>query len=177
MELDHMELDPGWRRHGTTIFSMSVSLDGFIAGPAGEIDWAAPDKELMRFHNAQSRELSVHVCGRRLYEDMLPWELTGDTRPDPDAREFAGIWKAVPKIVFSTTLDKVEGNARLATGSLVDEIAELKRRETGNISVGGAGFASGLMERDLIDEYRLFVNPVLLGSGTPYSRSCRRART
>src|SRR6266481_5726610 len=96
------------------IYSMSVSLDGFTAGPGGEINWAAPDEELMRFHNLQAREVGAHLCGRGLYEDMLPWETAEQTRSDPRELEFARIWKAIPKVVFSTTLEKVEGNARLA---------------------------------------------------------------
>jgi RibD C-terminal domain len=81
----------------TVIYSMSVSLDGFIAGPNGEIDWAAPDEELMRFHNEQTRKLGAHLCGRGLCEDMLPWEVAGETRSDPQQLEFARIWKAIPK--------------------------------------------------------------------------------
>ena len=108
----------------TVIYSMSVSLDGFIAGPDGDIDWAAPDEELMAFHNEQSRELDAHLSGRRLYEDTLPWE----TRTD----EFARIWQAIPKIVFSTTLDNVQGNARLATGSVTDELARLGKTSGGH---------------------------------------------
>ena len=142
------------------IYSMSVSLDGFIAGPDGEIDWAAPDEELMAFHNEQSRALDAHLCGRGLYEDMLPWE----------AREsdFAGIWKAIPKVVFSTTLENVQGNARLATGSVADELSRLGETPAADVSVGGAGLAATLVEHDLIDEYRLFVNAVVLGGGTPF---------
>jgi dihydrofolate reductase len=153
----------------TVIFSMSVSLDGFTAGPGGDIDWAAPDEDLMRFHNDQTREIGAHLCGRGLYEDMLPWETTEHMRSEPLAREFAQLWKAIPKVVFSTTLRTVEGNARLARGTVADEIAGLEEHaDSGVISVGGAGFASSLIGMDLIDEYRLFVNPVVLGGGTPY---------
>jgi dihydrofolate reductase len=102
----------------TVIYSMSVSLDGFIAGPNGEIDWAAPDEELMRFHNEQTRELGAHLCGRGLYEDMLPWEVAGETRSDPQQLEFARIWKAIPKVVFSTTLEKVEGKTSTGCSSV-----------------------------------------------------------
>jgi dihydrofolate reductase len=144
----------------TVIYSMSVSLDGFIARPDGDIDWAAPDEELMAFHNEQSRELDAHLSGRRLYEDMLPWE----TRTD----EFARIWQAIPKIVFSTTLDNVQGNARLATGSVTDELARLGKTSVAMVSVGGAGLAATLVQQNLIDEYRQFVNPVVLGGGTPF---------
>jgi len=134
---------------GSVIYSMGVSLDGFIAGPDGAIDWAAPDEELMRFHNEQTRQLGAHLCGRGLYQDMLPWETAGESRSDPNQLEFARIWKALPKVVFSSTLETVQGNARLATG-------------------GVAGLASTLAELDLIDEYRLFVSPVVLGGGTRY---------
>jgi len=151
------------------IYSMSVSLDGHIAGPDGAIDWAAPDEELLRFHNEQTRELTGHLTGRRLYEDMLIWETAEQTRTGPRELEFARIWKAIPKVVFSTTLTAVEGNARLARGDVADEVAELKNQPgAGLVSVGGAGLAASLAERDLIDEYRLFVNPVVLGGGTPY---------
>ena len=150
------------------IYSMSVSLDGFIAGPDGSIDWAAPDEELMDFHNEQSRQLAGHLTGRGLYEDMLPWETRDDPGQDPRAREFAQLWKAVPKVVFSTTLTAVEGNARLATASVAEEIDRLGQGSDGYLSVGGAGLAATLVEQDLIDEYRLFVNPVVLGGGTPY---------
>ncbi|HEY7607166.1 MAG TPA: dihydrofolate reductase family protein [Actinomycetes bacterium] len=153
---------------GTVIYSMGVSLDGFIAGPDGEIDWTAPDEELMRFHNDQTRELGAHLCGRGLYQDMLPWEVASETRSDPRQLEFARLWRAIPKVVFSTTLETVEGNARLATGDVADEVPRVKEQTERPVSVGGAGFASTLVELDLIDEYRLFVSPVVLGGGTPY---------
>src|SRR5438132_10224422 len=100
------------------IYSMGVSLDGFIAGRNGEIDWGAPDEELHRFHNQQTRAIGAHVCGRRLYEAMLSWEAVDDTHASPVMAEFGEIWRAIPKVVFSTTLSSVEGNARLATHSL-----------------------------------------------------------
>ncbi len=151
------------------IYSMGVSLDGFIAGPNGEIDWSAPDEELHRFHNQQTRELGAHLCGRRLYEEMVYWE-TADENPSAAEHEleFAGIWKNLPKIVFSKTLEKVEGNARLARDGIAEEVAELKEQPGKDLAVGGAGLASGLIRLGLVDEYRLFVNPVVLGAGTPY---------
>jgi dihydrofolate reductase len=151
------------------IYSMSVSLDGFIAGPGGEIDWGAPDEELHRFHNAQTRELGAHLCGRRLYEEMLYWE-TADENPSAAEHvlEFARIWQRLPKIVFSRTLDEVEGNARLAADGVAEEVAKLKEQPGKDLAVGGAGLASTLAQLGLIDEYRLFVSPVVLGGGTPY---------
>jgi dihydrofolate reductase len=151
------------------IYSMGASLDGFIAGPGGEIDWSAPDEELHRFHNQQTRQIGVHLCGRRLYEEMLYWE-TADENPSAAEYEleFARIWKRLPKIVFSKTLDTVEGNARLATGGVEDEVAKLKAQAGDDLAVGGAGLASACIELGLVDEFRLFVNPVVLGGGTPY---------
>jgi dihydrofolate reductase len=151
------------------IYSMGVSLDGFIAGPGGDIDWSAPDEELHRFHNEQTRELGAHLCGRRLYEVMAYWE-TADANPslcEPEL-EFARIWQNLPKIVFSKTLEKVEGNARLVRDGVAEEVARLKGQPGKDLAVGGAGLASSLIELGLIDDYRLFVSPVVLGGGTPY---------
>jgi dihydrofolate reductase len=151
------------------IYSMGVSLDGFIAGPGGEIDWSAPDDELHRFHNEQTRELGALLCGRRLYEEMVYWE-TAHERPElgETELEFARIWQALPKIVFSTTLTSVEGNARRARGGVADEVAALKQEPGKDLAVGGAGLASTCIELGLVDEYRLFVSPVVLGGGTPF---------
>jgi dihydrofolate reductase len=151
------------------IYSMSVSLDGFIAGPGGEIDWSAPDEELHRFHNEQVRDLGVYLCGRRLYEVMVYWETADQNESAPDYElEFAYIWKALPKIVFSTTLEKVEGNAKLIRSGAAEEVAKLKGQPGKDLAVAGAGLASTLTKLGLIDEYRLFVSPVVLGGGTPY---------
>jgi dihydrofolate reductase len=151
------------------IYSMGVSLDGFIAGPDGEIDWSAPDEELHRFHNQQAREMGAHLYGRRLYEVMRYWETAEENPSAPEHElEFARIWKDTPKIVFSTTLEKVEGNARLVRDSVAEEVARLKEQPGMELAVGGAGLASTFMKLGLIDEYRLFVSPVVLGGGTPY---------
>src|SRR5215212_1374174 len=151
------------------IYSMGVSLDGFIAGRAGEIDWSAPDAERHRFHNEQTREIGAHLCGRRLYQEMLYWE-TADENPSAAEHEleFARIWKGIPKIVFSKTLTSVEGNARLVRDGVADEVARLKEQQGNDLAVGDAGLASSLIELNIIDDYRLFVSPVVLGGGTPY---------
>jgi dihydrofolate reductase len=151
------------------IYSMGVSLDGYIAGPSGEIDWSAPDEELHRFHNEQTRELGALFCGRRLYEEMVYWE-TADKDPSASepVLEFARLWQDLPKIVFSTTLDEVEGNTRLATGGIAEEVARLKEQPGNDLAVGGAGLAAGFIELGLVDEFRLFVNPVVLGGGKPF---------
>ncbi len=151
------------------IYSMGVSLDGFIAGSDGAIDWSAPDEELHRFHNQQTRELGAQLCGRRLYEEMAYWE-TAEENPSSAEHEleFARIWKSMPKIVFSQTLREVVGNARLVRGGVAQEVAKLKEQPGMDLAVGGAGLASTLIKSGLIDEYRLFVSPVVLGGGTPY---------
>ena len=158
------------------ICSMSVSLDGFIAGLGGEIDWSVPDDELFRFHAEQVRELSGHLLGRRLYETMVYWETAEEQRfpalPAPSLaepqREFARIWKELPKVVFSSKLEKVEGNTRLVRDGAAEEVARLKEEPGKDLAVGGAGLAAGLMELGLIDEFRPFVNPGVLGGGTPF---------
>jgi dihydrofolate reductase len=151
------------------IYSFGVSLDGFIAGPDGDIDWSAPDEELHRFHNQQARELGAHLYGRRLYEVMRYWETAEENPSAPEVElEFARIWRDTPKIVFSKTLEKVEGNARLVREGVAEEVAQLKEKPGKDLAVGGAGLASTCMELGLIDDYRLFVSPVVLGGGTPY---------
>jgi dihydrofolate reductase len=151
------------------IYSLGVSLDGFIAGPDGEIDWSAPDEELHRFHNEQMREIDVEFCGRRLYEEMRFWDTADEDPSLPEHHlEFARIWKDTPKIVFSKTLETVEGNARLVREVDAEEVAKLKEEPGKDMSVGGAGLASTFIKLGLVDEYRLFISPVVLGGGTPY---------
>jgi dihydrofolate reductase len=151
------------------IYSMGVSLDGFIAGPRGELDWSAPDEELHRFHNRQTLELGAHLCGRRLYEVMRYWETAHENPAISEHElEFARTWQQLPKIVFSRTLPNVEGNARLAGEGVAAEVAALKQQPGKDLAVGGAGLASACIELGLVDEYRLFVSPVVLGGGTPF---------
>jgi dihydrofolate reductase len=148
---------------------MTVSLDGYVADRNGAIDWSAPDDELHRFHNDRVRELDLQLCGRRLYEEMLVWEtIEKDPSAPEHVLEFARIWKATPKLVFSTTLDAVEGNATLAAGDPAEEVARIKGEPGRDMEVGGAALASTLIEHGLVDEFHLFVSPVVLGGGTPF---------
>jgi len=150
------------------IYSMGVSLDGYIVGPDGRFDWAAPDEELHRFHNARAREAGVSLYGRGLYETMRVWDGIGEEE-GPIMAEFAEIWRQTPKVVFSTTLDRVEGaNTALADGDLVDTVRRLKEEEGGPVTVGGAGLAATVIRAGLVDEYELFVNPIVVGGGTPF---------
>ena len=154
----------------TVTYSMSVSLDGYIVGPDGDFDWTAPDEEVFRFVTDEIREVGVHLLGRRLYETMLYWE-TADQDPSLDASmlAWAAIWKPLPKVVFSTTLSAVQGNARLASGGLAEEIKRLRAEPgEGDIAIGGATLAAGAAALGLIDEYRARVCPVLVGGGAPF---------
>ncbi|MFD4633377.1 dihydrofolate reductase family protein [Streptomyces sp. NPDC058284] len=156
--------------------SMSVSLDGYIVGPDGRFDWTAPGKEVFRFASDEVRALGVHLLGRRLYETMLYWE-TADRDPAPtaaldwenadqDLLGFAALWKALPKVVFSTTLSEVRGNARLASDGLAAEIERLRAEPgDGDIAIGGATLAAEAAALGLIDEYRIRVYPTLVGGG------------
>ena len=154
---------------GKLIYSMSVSLDGYIAGLDGRFDWSVPSQELHRFHNERARELGCHLLGRNLYETMVYWE-TADQDPELGevGREFAGIWQALPKVVFSTTLEEVEGNTRLVQSGVVEEVERLKAAQEGDLGVGGAGLAATLIKAGLVDEFQPFVYPVIVGGGTPF---------
>ena len=151
-------------------YSMGISLDGYIVGPDGDFAWTAPDEEVFRFWIDDIRKVGVHLLGRRLYETMLYWE-TADEDPSLDDadREWTALWKPLPKVVFSTTLSEVQGNARLASGSLAEEIERLRAEPgEGEIAIGGATLAAEAAALDLIDEYRAMVYPVLVGGGTPF---------
>jgi dihydrofolate reductase len=151
-------------------YSMSVSLDGYIVGPDGGFDWSVPDKEVFRFWIDEIRQVGVHLLGRRLYETMLYWE-TADQDPSlGDAElEWAALWKRLPKVVFSTTLSAVQGNARLVSGGLAEEIERLRAEQAeGEIAIGGATLAAEAAESGLIDSYRAMVYPVLVGGGIPF---------
>ena len=151
-------------------YSMGVSLDGYIVGPDGDFNWTEPDEEVFRFWTDQTRELAAEVMGRKLYETMLYWE-TADQDPslDFDSREWVSVWRPLPKVVFSTTLSAVAGNARLASGSLGEEIERLRAEPgEGDIAIGGATLAAEASGLGLIDEYRAIVYPVLVGGGTPF---------
>jgi dihydrofolate reductase len=152
------------------IYSMSVSLDGFVETTNRSLDWVLIDEELHRFFNDQARGMGTFLYGRRLYQLMADYWPTADADPSvPDyIVEFARIWKAKPKVVFSTTLDKVEWNSRLVRGNIAEEITKLKEQTGSDMDVGGPNLASTFMKLDLIDEYQLLVHPVLLGAGTPF---------
>jgi dihydrofolate reductase len=151
-------------------YSMSASLDGYIVGPDGSFDWSEPDPDVFRFWIDEIRGVDVHLMGRRLYETMLYWETAEQDHSLDDAQlEWVALWNPLPKVVFSTTLSALQGNARLASGSLAEEIERLRAEPgQGEIAIGGATLAAEAAALDLIDEYRVIVYPVLVGGGIPY---------
>ena len=150
------------------IYSMGVSVDGFIADREGAFGWSAPIEELFRFHTAEVGKLGGCLLGRRLYETMLVWETDPSLREDELGAAFADVWCALPKVVFSRTLDSVQGNARLAEGSVAEEVAAALEATEKDVEIGGAGLAAAAIELGLVDELRMFRYPVVVGGGTPY---------
>ena len=150
------------------IYSMGVSVDGFIADRDGAFGWTVPDEELFGFHLARVRELGCHLCGRKLYETMLVWETDPSLRDTELHAAFAEVWCALPKIVFSRTLDSVQGNARLAEGSVAEEVAAALAATHKDVEIGGAGLAAAAIKLGLVDELRMFRHPIVVGGGTPF---------
>jgi dihydrofolate reductase len=150
------------------IYSMSVSVDGFITDREGGFEWSVPSDEQFGFHLEQVRGLGGCLLGRRLYETMLPWETDPSMRNDELRTAFADDWSAIPKVVFSRTLDGVEGNARLAEGSLAEEAAAALAATDKDVEIGGAGLAAAAIELGLVDELSIFRYPVVVGGGTPF---------
>lgn len=157
------------------IYLMNVSLDGYVEDASGSLAWTLIDEEIHRFFNDQEQEFDVTLYGRRLYETMHPhWSIA---EQDPDMleveREYARIWNSIPKVVFSRTLDHVEGNATLKRDGLIEEVTRLKSEPGRSISVGGPTLAAGVIEAGLVDEFRLVIHPVVLGGGKPYFPSLK----
>jgi dihydrofolate reductase len=160
------------------IYSMMTTLDGFIerkhSGEARHddpslLDWVIIDRELHEFANEEARAAGAFLYGRRLYENMAAFWPTAETLPDLPGYifDFARIWNPKPKIVFSRTLDRVEWNSRLVRDNVAEEVEKLKQEPGGYLTVGGANLASTLLGLGLIDEIRVIVHPVVIGSGTP----------
>jgi dihydrofolate reductase len=149
------------------IYSIMVTLDGYIAGPNGELDWAIIDEELHAFVNNEQRAIGVELYGRRTYEVMADFWPTAHLDPAAPAFvvEFARIWQDMPKIVFSRTLTRVGENTRLVRDNMVEEVQALKAQPGKSLSIGGSGVASTFIRLGLIDEYGLYIHPVILGGG------------
>ena len=149
------------------IYSMSVSLDGFIKAADGDLNWSYPDEELHKHFNEQEALIDLHLYGRGLYENMAAFWPNADQDPGTPTVEieYARIWKAMQKIVFSKTLKKVEWNSQLVSENIAEVVNRLKAQPGKDMSVGGAGLAASFMRLGLIDEYRLYLRPIFLGDG------------
>jgi dihydrofolate reductase len=149
---------------------MSVSLDGFAATPSGSLDWVLVDEELHAAFNDEARDMSAFLYGRRMWELMAAYWPTGDADPTatPAERDFTAIWRTTPKIVFSDSLERVDHDAVLVRGDAVAEVVRLKTRPDYDMGVGGPTIAAPLLTAGLVDEVRLYLQPVVLGAGLPF---------
>ena len=149
------------------IYWVHVSLDGHIAGPNGEFDWPVFGPELARYSHEENDRVDTFLYGRAVWEVMSGYWPTADENTDEEhALFFAPIWRATPKFVFSTTLEKADWNTTIVRGDLATEVAALKSAPGKDMQLtGGAGLAKGLADLDLIDEYQVIVHPVVLGGG------------
>ena len=149
------------------IYSAITSLDGYVADENGNFDWAAPDEEVHRFVNDLERPIGTYLYGRRIYETMVYWE-TAHTLPDqpPFIRDFAGIWQAADKIVYSKTLETLSSaRTRIERDFDSEMVRQLKATAGRDISVGGADLAAQAIKAGLVDEYHLFLTPIIVGGG------------
>jgi dihydrofolate reductase len=151
-------------------YGMNLSLDGYIAAPGDDIGWSEPSDELFGWWLDQVRASGLTLYGRKLWETMSSHWPTGDQQPNatPAEIEFARSWRESSKVVFSSTIDKVDWNTRLFSGDAVAEITRLKAEGDGLMDIGGATLAGVAMRAGLIDEYLVVTHPVLVGGGTPF---------
>ena len=150
------------------IYSMNTSLDGFINDRRGAFDWSVPGADQFLAHVEQTQELGAFLLGRRLYETMLVWDTDPSLRATEAEAAFADAWCAIPKIVFSRTLDSVQGNARLARGPLAEEVEAVRQSTDKDVGIGGPTLAAEAVDLDLVDELRIFRHPIVVGGGTPF---------
>ena len=151
------------------IVMLSVSVDGFFAGPDGELDWHLVDDELHTHFNDELRGMSAFLEGSVSYQLMDAFWPTADQDPDSTAPmvEFAGIWRDTPKIVYSGSLDRADGNTTVVRDVVPEEVRALQAQPGGDMALGGAILAAAFQRHGLVDEYRLYVHPVVLVGGRP----------
>ena len=155
---------------GKLIYLLNTTLDGFVEGPGHSLDWPVIDEVLHAWFNEQERSTAASFYGRGMWETMSPYWPTAESDPaaTPAMKEYGRLWVDTPKIVFSSTLESVEGNARLAAGDIRTELAKAREEYSGDLAVSGATLASAFIRAGLVDEYRLVIHPVVIGRGTPY---------
>ncbi|MFE9876321.1 dihydrofolate reductase family protein [Streptomyces sp. NPDC005784] len=149
------------------VLMMSVSLDGFIEGPNREIDWHQVNTEMLQHFNDEIRQFGALLSGRVTHELMAEYWPTADKDPQisPEMAEFAGIWRNMPKVVFSRTLKHAEWHTTVVPEVVPEEIRALKAQPGGDLGLGGADLAAEFLRHDLVDQFRLYVHPVLIGRG------------
>ena len=152
------------------VYTGITSLDGYISDAEGSFDWSAPDEEVHAFVNDLERPVGTYLYGRRLYETMVAWETMDDEPDEPEVvRDFTRIWKAADKVVFSSTLESVSsGRTRLERVFDPLAIAALVASSDRDVSIGGAHLAATALRAGIVDEVRVFVNPVVVGGGTRF---------
>jgi dihydrofolate reductase len=153
---------------GRLIYTAITSLDGYTADESGSFDWSMPDEEVHTVINDQERAFGTYLYGRRVYEVMVAWETLGTGADEPqEIRDYAGIWRAADKIVFSSTLRDVgSGRTRIERTFDAGAVERLKRESTSDLTIGGADLAGQALAAGVVDEVRLFVSPVIVGGGT-----------
>jgi dihydrofolate reductase len=151
------------------IYQMSVSLDGFIEGPNRDLRWHLVDDELHTHFNEELSAMSAFLDGRVTYELMAGFWPTADRDPGATApaAEFARIWRDMPKIVYSTTLERADWNTTIVRDVVPEEVTKLKSQPGADMVLGGADLAATFMRHGLVDEYRLYIHPIVIGKGKP----------
>ncbi|MFF7636477.1 dihydrofolate reductase family protein [Kitasatospora sp. NPDC008050] len=149
------------------ILFMSVSLDGFIEGPERQIGWHRISEEVHHYVNERLRGMGAFLNGRVTHELMAGYWPTADADPGatPTVVEFAGIWREMPKIVYSRTLERADWHTTIVREVDPEQVRALKSEPGGDLALGGADLAAAFMRHDLIDEYHILVHPVLIGAG------------
>lgn len=155
---------------GKLIYLLNVSIDGFVETTDHGLEWTSVDEELHTWFNDEMRALEASLYGRRMYELMADYWPTAEDDPSATVamREFARIWNPMPKVVFSSSLERVEHNGRLVHGDVGTVLEDLRREFRGDLDVGGPNLAGQFVRRGLVDEYKLLIHPVVLGAGTPF---------
>jgi dihydrofolate reductase len=151
------------------VYAAIASLDGYVADEDGNFDWAAPDEEVHAFINDLERSVGTYLYGRRIYEVMRYWETAPTEGDEPAAaRDYARIWQAADKVVYSTTLDApTTARTRIAPAFDPEAVRRMKAAADRDLSVGGPGLAAQAIRAGLVDEWHLFLTPVLVGGGNP----------
>ena len=152
----------------TLIYSTITSLDGYVADENGNFDWAAPDEEVHTLVNDLERSVHAYLYGRRMYEVMVAWETMNTTDEPPFIRDFAEIWRAADKIVYSKTLERdSSARTRIEQDFDPEAVRQMKAPAGRDISVGGPDLAAQAIEAGLVDECQMFVAPIVVGGGKP----------